>query len=176
MSITTGTSIELVPLDCDDAKIIYQLVEENRDFLARYLYWVDHVVNLESTKNYIQERVESNCNEAEWFKIKNNGRVCGIFGIKSISIKASLADIGYWLIPSEAGKGLMSKVVSRMICYLKEEKGVNSVQFLCLEDNEASRAVALKSGAKLVECQKNYLFLDGKHQDLHIFRTDKGAN
>ena len=97
MNFSISKNITLSPLTLLDAEVLLDLVESSRRNLRKYLPWVDSVKDLESTKEYISKRINSELFGAEWYTIVFRGSICGVFSIKSITEENSIAEIGYWL-------------------------------------------------------------------------------
>ncbi|AWF83094.1 hypothetical protein BTJ40_20970 [Microbulbifer sp. A4B17] len=167
--IAIDSEIKLDPLMPSDAKIIFDLIENNRPLLEKYLYWAKVVVDLGTTEKYIADRIFSKSFGASWYKVCLSGKVVGVFGIKEIDSKKKNAEIGYWLCKSSHGKGVMTRIVSRVSCYLKDRHKIQALKIHCLSENRASIAVAERVGGVHSDTIPNYYSIDGVFQDLKIY-------
>ncbi|MCX4029184.1 GNAT family N-acetyltransferase [Endozoicomonas sp. SM1973] len=165
-----SNEIALFSLTEKDAHTIFQLVENNRHYLSQFLYWVDSVHDVASTKQYINQRVNSGLPGAQWFKITFHDTTCGIFAIKSISEDTTTAEVGYWLIPQVQGQGIISKIIQDMVVYLKGIDAAKAIEFRCLEQNQGSIKVAMRAGAILLKTIPHYISLNDSLQSLKIFQ------
>jgi ribosomal-protein-serine acetyltransferase len=95
--------LELRILEVRHADALYQLVNKNREHLAKWLPWVDKTTKVEDTIAYIEFELSRFA--------KNNGFSCGIFyqneivgciGLHGISWGNKLSSIGYWLFSYNA--------------------------------------------------------------------------
>ena len=168
MNIKISDDAYLEQLSITDAEAIYDLIENDREMLEKYLYWARSVKDFLSTKKYIEDRIASKEFGSSWYKITLNGKVCGI---KSVNKEKRFAEIGYWLSSNSQGKGLVSKSVSAISAELKKKHMVKFLEFHCLENNVASMSVAKRAGGKHVETINDYFTIDGKSQSLHIYKV-----
>lgn len=170
VELKISENIELLFLEESDSSIILSLVESSRPQLGTFLYWVDDVRDELSSRKYITERINSGLLGSRWFKIKYNSQVCGVFGIKSISVETGVVEVGYWLSHVVHGNGIIVKIIAQLPSVLLGKTGIKCIEFRCLESNFASISVAKKSGAKLVGSIPNYINIMNKNQDLHIYQ------
>ncbi|MCH2057268.1 MAG: GNAT family N-acetyltransferase [Thalassotalea sp.] len=173
MTISISPSFSLQDLKTVDTPDIFQLVEANRPLLEKYLYWAEGVTDLSTTKKYIEDRVNSGLEGAQWLKFVFEGETVGVFGIKSVCASTGEAEVGYWLSQHAQGKGLVTQAMEAVI-HLLRERGAKCLVITCLEQNKASIAVAERVGASHVETKPNYLTLDGNLQDLFIYSLALG--
>lgn len=164
-------NIELCSLEAKDAATIFKLVESSRLHLGVFLYWVDNVQDEESAHQYIIERIQSGLSGSYWFKIKFNMQVCGVFGIKSISIETGVAEVGYWLSHAVHGNGIIVKIITQLSSFLLDKTDAKIIEFRCLENNAASISVAKRSGAEFINSIPNYMNIGNENQDLHIYQV-----
>ena len=156
------------PLSLADSADVLYLVDNNREILTRFLYWVDEVQDLSSAANYIQQRIESRQKGAAWFKLLVEGRMAGVFGIKNVYDHTATAEIGYWLASEFHGQQIILHAINYFSQQLKDN-GVEHMMICSLSENLASIRLAEKVGAKLVRTQTNYMKQNGSHQDLYTF-------
>ena len=126
------------------------------------------MTDLNTTKKYIEDRVNSGLEGAQWLKFVFEGETVGVFGIKSVCESTGEAEVGYWLSQHAQGKGLVTQAMEAVI-HLLRERGAKCLVITCLEQNKASIAVAKRVGASHEETKPNYLTLDGNLQDLFIY-------
>jgi len=152
-----------------DAQAILDLVNDSRTVLAKYLYWVDGVIDLHSAQRYIVERTQSGLANCRWFKVMFDGKACGVFAIKSVDLQG-VAELGYWLSHRVHGHGIISQVVAALPTIALPNQ-IKTVEFRCLELNDASISVAKKSGAKQIDSLPNFVESDGVTQSLLVFQV-----
>lgn len=169
MNVEISEEVVLVPLSTTDASEIFLLIETEREMLGKYLYWVCDVVDIDSTRAYLNSRISSDARGSSWYKVTYHGKAIGIFGIKSINPKEFVAEIGYWLSSQHQGKGIISRIISTMSERLKNTQEVRYIEIQCLAENRASISVAERAGGQHTKTIPDYFTLDGMLQDLQIY-------
>lgn len=168
MNIKITSHITLQPLSFDHCEKMLVLINENREHLSNYLYWVDDVKDLISCSQYINQRIGSRQPHAQWYAINFEGKLSGVFAIKLIN-EEGIAELGYWLSHQATGNGIINKIVAQATTLLKGTPA-NTIEFCCLDQNHASISVALKSGAKFSHQLDDYMVQNGQHQSLRVYR------
>ncbi|MBB1486598.1 GNAT family N-acetyltransferase [Oceanospirillum sediminis] len=167
--INISEHITLEPLAVSDAEAIFLLIDSSRESLSQYLYWVDSVTDIATTRKYIQSRVCSGLDGAAWYRIKFLSENVGVFGIKSVDVEKQRAEIGYWLHSDYQGNGIITQSVSGIAQHLKRNRAVRYLEIRCLEKNKASIAVAVRAGGQHSGTISGYNTIGGALQDLYIY-------
>lgn len=170
LPVFKSDKLELQALSVDDAEAIFPLIDHDRAVMRKFLHWVDEVVDVVSTRNYIESRVNSEAYGVAWYKIFYAGHVAGVFGVKSIDDAASTAEIGYWLSSLHQGKGIVSRCIDIISVMLRKQHQLASVEIRCLEDNTASIAVAQRAGGRYIGTIPGYFTLKGEPQGMLVYR------
>lgn len=161
-------NLYLSVLRLDDAATIFKCVEQNRDLLSKYLYWVETVTDVASCRQYIDDRANSDSPNKQWFKVVSREEVSGIFAIKSID-ENGLAEVGYWLSAAVHGIGIIGSIIKKLVNQA-DIMGISCIEFRCLTSNLASIRAATKCGAIKEDIVADFLTIDGQSQDLAIYR------
>lgn len=169
MGVEISERVALVLLSMNDAEEMFPLIEREREMLGKYLYWVNDVVDIDSTREYLNSRVSSGLPGSIWYKITYHGQAIGVFGIKSIDLKESVSEIGYWLSSNHHGKGIISSVISIISERLKNMHAVRYIEIRCLAENRTSISVAERAGGQHTKTIPDYFAIDGKVQNLNIY-------
>lgn len=172
MDVEISEEVALVPLSTNDAEEMFLLIESERKMLEKYLYWVSDVVDIDSTREYLNTRVSSGIPGSIWYKITCHGQAIGVFGVKSIDLEKAVAEVGYWLSSNHHGKGFISSVISTISTRLKNMHDVRYIEIHCLEANGASISVAERAGGQHTKTISDYFSIDGKVQDLYIYTVE----
>lgn len=80
------------------------------------------------------------------------------------------ADLGYWVVHSEVGRGLASAAVAALCRVADQEIGLHRIQASTNPDNRASQRVLAKNGFEQFGTARNYLHINGRWQDAHLFQ------
>jgi ribosomal-protein-serine acetyltransferase len=162
-------SVTLEALRASDARIIWELVENNREQLEEFLYWAPAVKGLADTRQYLDERINSGEPGSQWYRIIFNQTVVGVIGVKSVCPETLEAEVGFWLCQSAQGRGVATQAIS-IVRESLSSTNAKALRFCCLELNQASIAVAKRAGATHVLTKPSYISVGGQVQDLYVYR------
>jgi len=120
-TITTHYSLQEAQL-CD-AAIIYQVVDNHREYLKTWLPFVCNL-NIEGEEVFLSSMLSTPYEERNIvFMIKKSNELCGLVGFANTDITNHRTEIGYWLLPEHQGKGIMTQCV-KYLCQWSIEKEV----------------------------------------------------
>lgn len=142
-----STTIELELVSPHTVEEVYAIVENNREYLAEYLNWLDKTKSSEdvyqNTRNALSRFADKKGID---YVIKKNGRIIGRISIWQTNEDAKVYEIGYWIVKEQSRKGIMTLCAKEMlkvgIEYLKAEK----FEIYCIAENTGSNKVARKLG------------------------------
>lgn len=143
------------------AASLYNLTSKNRSHLKQWLAWLDLVKTFEDTQTFIDTAVhQHNHNQATTFAIVYRNNLMGVAGFNHFDHQHKWAAIGYWLCASLVGRGVMTKVVQKLLEYGFVEHNLNKIEIRCAEQNHKSRAIPERLGftyeATLRQCEWLY--------------------
>jgi len=149
---------------------MWQAIEESRQFLREYLFWVDKQKSLDdvikSTDMFEKEWED----DKEWaydiFTV-DDFKLVGCVGPHNIEFLNQSAELGYWLRLSETRKGYMTEAVLALEEQLFKA-GMHRVTICCDINNYASANVAKRAGYKLESVAKEATY---HHTGLHDKET-----
>lgn len=136
----------LKPLAFEDSENLYKLTDTNRDYLRKWLSWVDDTKTVEDSKSFIQSTLDNK--NAAHFGIWFNENLVGVIGYHFIHKANRKAQIGYWLNEKSQGKGIMTTACHLLIKYGFEELNLNRIEISCAIGNKKSCAIAERLGFK----------------------------
>ena len=126
---------------------IFCLTDANRDFLRRWLPWLDYTTSVDDTRSFITEQLHRFARgEAIHVSIFFNGSVVGVAGFDQIDATNRIGYIGYWLASAYNGQGIMTKVVSDLVSLARNELQLQKVDIRCASENQKSRAIPERLG------------------------------
>ncbi|WP_326554248.1 GNAT family N-acetyltransferase [Micromonospora sp. NBC_01813] len=100
-----------------------------------------------------------------------DGRVLGCATLNTI-VRGPFcsADLGYWVVHSEVGRGLASAAAAALCRIADQEMGLHRIQASTNPDNLASQRVLAKNGFEQFGTARNYLHINGRWRDAHLFQ------
>lgn len=169
-TLQAGTDLVLRPLRLGDAKTVFALVSSERDWLRRWLPWLDENTTLEHTKAFIAkmrelERARISLTCGLWHK----GRLVGLVGFNWIDRANRCGHVGYWLAESSCGKGLMTRAVTALIDAGFGSMGLHRIELRAAVRNRASRAIALRLGFRHEGTLRQAEHLYGRYVDHAVY-------
>lgn len=131
----------------EDAKELFQLTDDSRDFLREWLPWLDYNKTIEDTKAFIQSgRKGFYENKSMTAMVLYNGKIVGTAGFNELDHTNEIAKIGYWLGQEYQGKGIMSRVARALTDMAFEEFSMNRVEIRVADGNRKSAAIPERLG------------------------------
>ena len=113
-TILTAGRILLRPFSPADAPALLERVRESSEEIGRWIAWTDLVTGLDGAARFIQERSDEwSKGEAHMFAVVDaaTGRMLGGAGLSQNNRKHDIANVAYWVCPSERGRGIAVAVV-----------------------------------------------------------------
>ncbi|MFI3241659.1 MAG: GNAT family protein [Alphaproteobacteria bacterium] len=160
-----GDKITLLRRRSEHNEELFNLINNSRDTLGRFLFWVEDTKNVEDVAQ-VTEIFSKNWDEQNSFEyvfIENEtNKIVGAGGIHTVSYMNRWAEYGYYFDDSATGKGYATQAVA----LLEEElfsKGIHRLVIECDVENIASAKVAEKNGFELEAILKDAKFAFGKY-------------
>ena len=149
--LRVSDSVVLRALRPDDDRPLLQLVEENQEFLARWLPWA-HDYSLEMARTFIVKVREGYARESSLeFALEVERQLAGMTGFNRIEREAGEAEIGYWLAERHNGRGIMTRACRTLIDHGFRSLGLQRIVIQAGHDNLQSRAIPERLGFRLEE-------------------------
>ena len=96
IKIQVNKNTELKQIELSDSEDIFNTINTQREYLGRWLPFVDSTKKIEDTENYIQMIEDSPPENRELvFVIRYNGIFAGLIGLKSTDKQNKKTEIGY---------------------------------------------------------------------------------
>ncbi len=150
---------------------LFALIDGSREFLRRYLFWVDSVTDIESVAK-TTDRFLANWQKQDSYEYvyldPQSRKLVGAGGIHTIDYDNSCAAFGYYLDKNSTGHGYASGFV-KLVEETLFAAGIHRLEIRCEKDNLASAAVAKRCGYQYEGCRRDGLFAYGTYRDELIF-------
>lgn len=161
MKIRVDNDIQLVLLVPEVTQALFKLTEQNRQYLKQWLGWLDLVQTIEDTHTFIDTAIyQHNHHEASSFAVFYQEQLVGVAGFNQLDHQHKWGAIGYWLSESHNGKGIITRVVAKLVEYGFVEQKLDKVEIRCAEHNLKSRRIPERLGftyeATLRQCEWLY--------------------
>ncbi|VFQ46799.1 GNAT family N-acetyltransferase [Desulfoluna butyratoxydans] len=126
---------------------LFQLTEKNRDYLKRWLPWLDSIKKPEDTRHFIDlQRHRFSKGLALHETIFYRGRIAGVLGYNLLDHANGIGHIGYWMGEEYTGKGIMTRAVKDLVMMGYHYWDLQKVEIRCGVENIRSRAIPERLG------------------------------
>ncbi len=174
MSYYTGiyvdTEIMLKPIEEANAHAIFELVEQSRQHLSRWLPWVEYNTHLNHTRQFIRGVLaKKNWGEQAVYVIWYANTIAGIIDLHGIDANNRKANIGYWLGHRFTGLGIMTRACKGLIDTAFGFYDFNRVVIKCATENRQSCAIPEKLHFTLEGIERQSEWLNGCFVDLKVY-------
>lgn len=156
--------IQLCLLELRHAPAVFQLVQENREYLAQWLPWALDEPSLAKTEAFINERLRRFAEGRHiltgiWYQDQ-------LVGLISCALNPRLraGEIGYWLAEPFLGRGIMTRACRALVTYGFEVLGLQRIEIRVATDNTRSQAIPKRLGFR----QEGVLRRTGRIGDRYI--------
>ncbi len=130
-----------------DAPLVFQAIENNRQHLRRWLPWVDAATEESHTHAFLEDQLNRFANgNALTVLILDQNQFVGIASYHTIDVINRCGAIGYWLCEASMGRGLMTKAVRELISLGQQYYALQRVEIRCATGNQRSRAIPERLG------------------------------
>lgn len=161
--------LEKIAPTFENARIVFELIDGQREYLAQWLDWVDATISPETAYPFMQRT--SNTDNGNYY-IVQSGHVIGSIGV-DYSEKRKSGEIGYWLSRDANGRGIMTRAVGVMERFCFDALRVNRLEILVDVDNNKSQAVAQRAGYMREGVLRQSMLLHGVPRDMIMFSKIK---
>ena len=143
------SDLSLRMLKHEDAVNLYEVVDQNRTHLRKWLPWLDANTGVEHSQAFIAASTSRHAVGAGFAcGIFHHGGLVGVCGYQQMDASAKSVVIGYWLAEHAQGYGLMTRSVRHLIDYAFKELKLKQVRIPVAQGNQPSRAVCERLGLR----------------------------
>ncbi|RIV25923.1 N-acetyltransferase [Alicyclobacillaceae bacterium I2511] len=140
-------NVQMRLLELRDAKALFALTEQSRDYLREWLPFVDGTRTVQEIEGFIQSGLQKYAfNNGGELGLWYRGEIAGVLGLHTINWAHRHTSIGYWLGKRFQGYGIMTNSCRFLIDILFEEYGLNRVEIRVAPENRKSRAIPERLG------------------------------
>lgn len=166
-----NSSINLREASLADAAVIYEAINSHRDYLITWLPFVAYLKSVADEETFLSSTLEKSEQERNTvFIIENEKTFCGLIGLVNTDTANHRTEIGYWLLPGQQGKGIMTQCVMQLCQWAVEKRVMNRIQIKCAIGNLSSNAIPLRLGFRFEATEREgELLSSGYYADLNVY-------
>lgn len=171
MNLKIDSEIQLRRLQMSDADDIFEIIDSQRDYLGKWLPFVETTEDVGSIQKFISNVISKPEERSEFtYSIRKNNQLVGLIDIKTTDLSNKRTEIGYWLSEDFQGEGIMSRSVQRICDYAFNNLNLNRVEIKCATGNIPSKSIAKRLGFLLEGTEREgELLSNNKYTDLEVY-------
>lgn len=161
---------QILMKEIDEGEVvnIFNAIDAERDYLSKWLPFVEKTVDIEFTRGFVNSYLYSDKKNVT-FAIYFEHRFAGLIGLKDTDETNKKTEIGYWLSSGFQHKGVVTKCCKALIAYAFENMKMNRVQLKAGTENVRSRAVAERLGFELEGIERDGELHSRGYIDLAVY-------
>lgn len=178
MIIKIDTEVELKQLELSDSMDIFKTIDNQREYLGKWLPFVAFTKEISDTTKFVDAVVNATKDKFEYvFTIRKSKEFVGLIGFNKTDKLNKKTEIGYWLSEKYQKQGIITKSVDKLCDFAFNEQGINRIQIKCAVGNTASKNIPKKLGFIFEGIERQGELLTGDfYTDLEIYsklKSDK---
>lgn len=163
-------NLNLKILEERDAEALFDLVSNNRDYLAEWLPFVKFTQSSTDSKNFIKSALQQFANNDGFHcGIWYDNQLVGVIGLHYIDWLNERTSIGYYLAENYQQHGIMTKCNQFLINYCFEELNLNRIEIRTAVNNIKSQNIPQKLGFQKEGINRQEEKLNGQYSDSYVF-------
>lgn len=164
-------SLFLKELETEDAEYIFKAVDSQREYLGKWLPFVEFTKSVKDSLDYVNSVVTMPEECKEWqFAIFCGNDFAGLAGFKGTDRLNRKSEIGYWLGEEFQGRGIITDSVRALINFGFSELNLNRIQIKCAPENVKSNNIPKRLGFSFEGVERDSEFVkDGVFRDANVW-------
>jgi ribosomal-protein-serine acetyltransferase len=145
-TIRVSDTLCLRQLQLEEAEHVFSLVDANREYLRKWLPWVDKTQSPQDSKKFITEMIRHRRDGSEYgYAIVLDGSPVGHMSIMYLDGEEE-PEIGYWISRDASGKGRTTEATDTLTKFGFGTLGLSKIVIKADQQNIAGNRVAEKLG------------------------------
>ena len=161
---------ELRPLEPWHAEELLATMDRGRDFVGQFIALPDRITDLASSRSFLVAYADK--------ATQDTGRLCGIWAdgtlvggvlFRTMDVAQGTAEVGVWLEPAAAGRGLVTRAARILIDWAVRERGIHRVEWWAAAGNAPSLAAARRLGMQREGVLREHYLHRGVRHDIEVW-------
>ncbi|GHB49326.1 N-acetyltransferase [Streptomyces cirratus] len=169
-SIDLAADARLFPLEIWHAEEFLAHMDRGREYIGEHIQLPDFVTDLDSARAFLSAYAQKTAADGgRLYGIRVDGKLVGGVLFRIFEAETGNCEVGCWLEPAAAGRGLVTAACRILIDWALRERGMHRVEWRASSANHKSLATAGRLGMKReAVLRENYLHR-GVRQDTEIW-------
>ncbi|MEV6393200.1 GNAT family protein [Streptomyces sp. NPDC051907] len=161
---------QLRPLEPWQAEEYLAHMDRGREFIGQYIPLAALAVDVDSARAFLQSYADKQAADAgRIYGIWLDGKLVGGVLFRVFDAVRESCEVGCWLEPSAAGRGLVTRAARVLIDWAVEERGMHRIEWVASSGNTASIKVAERLGMTRDGVLRESYPYRGKRHDSEIW-------
>lgn len=170
LSFKIDDNLELRLLESKDADAAILEIQASRDYLARWLPWVELTHSADDYRNFIKFTRDEFAKESSYhFGLFEDGCFIGGFSIIKVNRNDNKVELGYWLGEGHQKRGIITRTVEAVTDFVFKEWDVHRIEIHVADVNTPSRKVPERLGFEIDGVMRESMRHNGKYYDMVIY-------
>ena len=166
--IIVDKDILLKVVEPKDAEIIFNTIDNEREYLKEWLPFVEETHDISYTKTFIEHTIAADSSDLT-FTISYKNQFVGIIGLKDTDMGNRKTEVGYWLSEKFQRKGIVTRSCRALIEFAFNDMNLHRIQLKAATKNFKSQAVAERLGFILEGIERDGELHSHGFVDLNVF-------
>ncbi len=167
-TIAVSEAIELRAVARPDIGRFWEMIEQNRTHLARWLTWAESAT-FASTRAFLEEQIAQHGEgRVAVYGIWWHGRLAGSIDLRNLEAPAEL-NVGYYLAAFACGHGVMNAALRALTAAAFETLGAYRIELVAALGNVESRRVAERAGFRFEGIARGRVIVRGALHDAAVY-------
>ena len=169
------SEINLILLQEPLADELFRLIDNDRQYLNRWLAWPSYVKSMDDTKAFIKQSLHDFADQKSLTcAIEFQQQVVGVISFNKIHQSLKKVELGYWLGSGWQGRGIVTRGCRHLVQYAFDS-GMEKIQISVAEDNQSSRNICERLGFTLEGVISNAENVQGKVLNHAVYGLHKSC-
>ncbi len=165
-SLFINKNLELRLPETEFAPTLFQIVENQREYLGKWLPWVEKTTSEKDSLEFLKSSILfNNGGQKLTTFIFHEKKLVGSVAFVKIDKVNRSSEIGYWLNENMQGKGIMIQSCERLIKYGFEKMNLHRIEINVAPENTKSLSIPKKLGFHHEGTIRESLFFNRKFYD-----------
>ncbi|MFB6808771.1 GNAT family N-acetyltransferase [Streptomyces sp. NPDC056387] len=146
-SIELADDARLFPLEVWHAEEFLAHMDRGREFIGEHIVLADVVTDLDSARGFLAAYAQKTAADGgRIYGIRVGGTLVGGVLFRTFDAASGNCEVGCWLEPTAAGRGLVTRACRVLIDWAFHERGMHRAEWHASSANKRSLAVAERLG------------------------------
>ncbi|MER7467716.1 GNAT family protein [Streptomyces sp. NPDC097981] len=146
-STALADDAQLFPLEVWHAEEFLAHMDRGREFIGEHIALADFVTDLDSARGFLSAYAQKTAADGgRIYGIRVGGTLVGGVLFRIFDAESGNCEVGCWLEPAAAGRGLVTRACRVLIDWAFHERGMHRAEWHASSANKKSLAVAERLG------------------------------